>query len=104
MVPDPFPDEPQPADWHRIWLAGEMATVIGRGQIERDEEVGAVLLPRLRDALVALLEQGALNPLRRVHAGDALSLLGDPRPGVCTREPLMIPIPGGPFFMVMERK
>ena len=98
MIGAGVPENPQPSDWSRIWLAGEMAVVIGQAQIERDEEVGLPMLPKLRQALVELLVAGALSPLRRVHAGDALSLLGDPRPGVCTREPLMISIRGGPFL------
>ena len=98
MIGDGVPKNPEPSDWSRIWLAGEMAVVIGLAQIERDEEVGVKLLPKLRQALVDLLEAGALSPLRRVHSGDALALLGDPRPGVCTREPLMISIRGGPFL------
>ncbi len=98
MVGEGVPENPQPSDWSRVWLAGEMAVVIGLAQIERDEEVGLPLLPKLRQVLIDLLEEGGLTPLRRVHAGDVLSLLGDPRPGVCIREPLMIPIPGGPFL------
>ncbi len=55
--------------------------------------------------LVALLSDPALSapPLLRMLAGDALGRLGDPRPGVCTPEPDLIPIPAGSFLMGDEK-
>jgi formylglycine-generating enzyme required for sulfatase activity len=51
--------------------------------------------------LVALLTTTSLTaaPAIRLLGGDALARLGDPRPGVCSLEPEMIPIAAGPFLM-----
>ena len=74
------------AGWRRLWLTGEACAVIGQEALLQDE-AGAEVLPLLRQQLVALLENEALTPQQRAEAGDALGSLGDPRPGVCTREP-----------------
>ena len=84
-------------DWYRIWLAGEMAAVVGRQNFE-ESDFAAGLLPKLRRMLAALLAQGALTPQQRAEAGDVLGKLGDMRPGVCTLEPDLIPIPAGAFL------
>ncbi|MBX3057624.1 MAG: SUMF1/EgtB/PvdO family nonheme iron enzyme [Anaerolineae bacterium] len=81
-----------------MWLAAEMMVVVGK-EVARRDDVGRKVLPRLQKLLAGLLAAGALTPPQRAEAGDALGLLGDPRPGVCTREPEMIPIPAGPFLM-----
>ncbi|MBE2202268.1 MAG: SUMF1/EgtB/PvdO family nonheme iron enzyme, partial [Anaerolinea sp.] len=63
----------------------------------QDREMKTALSHRL----VALLTDPALAapPMLRLLGGDALGRLGDPRPGVCTLEPDLIPIPAGPFPM-----
>ena len=38
-----------------------------------------------------------MTPQQRAEAGDALGMLGDPRSGVCTLEPEMLPIEAGQF-------
>ena len=103
VMPDAVPDEADETGWFRVWLAAEMAVVVGREAMEQDE-VGQEILPSLRQQLVALLEQGRLTPRQRAEAGDALGLLGDPRPGVCTLEPDMIPIAAGTFLMGEDKQ
>lgn len=98
VLPDTLPESGNDRGWQRVWLAAEMMVVVGLEAAEKDE-VGQELLPKIRQMLVALLEQGQLTPQQRAEAGDALALLGDPRPGVCTLEPDMIPIEGGPFII-----
>ena len=53
------------------------------------------------DRLVDLLTDKALTaePALRMLAGDALGRLGDPRPGVCTLEPELMPVAAGAFQM-----
>ncbi|MFN2134902.1 MAG: NACHT domain-containing protein, partial [Candidatus Promineifilaceae bacterium] len=97
MLPDGTSKAGDEAAWRQIWLAGEMCATIGRGAAQRDE-VGKEILPRLRGLLTALLEHEALTRPQRAEAGDALGVLGDPRPGVCTLEPELITIPGGEFI------
>ncbi len=101
MVPRRLPKTE--ADWCRIWLAGEMAAVVGRQNFE-ESDLAAELLPALRNALVALLANEALTPQQRAKAGDALGKLGDPRPGVCTLEPALIEIPAGAFLYGKDKE
>jgi len=96
-MPRSTPEAADAAGWRRTWLAGEMCATIGRQVAEKDE-VGKEVLPRLRNLLVALLENEALTPQQRAEAGDALGKLGDPRPGACTLEPDMLPIQPGKFI------
>ena len=102
MVPGAVPAVADAPGWRQVWLAGEMCATIGRAAAERDE-VGKAILPALRRMLVALLAAEALTPQQRAEAGDALGKLGDPRPGVCTLEPDLIPIPAG-AFLYRDRK
>lgn len=98
MVPDnKMPGDEK--DWQAVWWAGEMLTIIGRAYAENDEYIGRKAVPRLLKQLVRLVSEGHLSPIERAKAGDALGKLGDPRPGVCTLEPQMIRIEGGPFKM-----
>jgi len=103
VLPRRAPDAEDETAWRRVWVAGEMCATVGCQAAERDE-VGRELLPRLRDLLVALLENEALTPQQRAEAGDALGALGDPRPGVCTPEPDLIEIPAGDFLYGEDRK
>ncbi|MCP4415551.1 MAG: SUMF1/EgtB/PvdO family nonheme iron enzyme, partial [Chloroflexi bacterium] len=91
------------ADWHQIWLAGEMALEVGRNWMELDE-VGQELLPQLREQLAALLTMGALTPQQRAEAGKALAQLGDPREEVHCRVPQMEDVPAGPFLMGSDKQ
>lgn len=97
VLPETHPARDDTAGWYRVWLAGEMATVIGKARLEGDEEMGREVLAKLRQQLAALLEAGVLTPRQRAEAGDVLAELGDPREGVCTREPLMLPVAGAEF-------
>ena len=97
MMPRSAPEAVDMTGWRCVWLAGEMCATIGRQAAEKDE-VGKELLPELRDLLVALLAHEALTPQQRAEAGDALGKLGDPRPGVCTLEPDMLPVEPGEFI------
>ncbi|HRQ38050.1 MAG TPA: SUMF1/EgtB/PvdO family nonheme iron enzyme [Chloroflexota bacterium] len=98
VLPERAPAANDVGGWYRVWLAAEMMLVVGKEVAQRDD-VGRKVLPQLQKLLVALLAAGVLTPPQRAEAGDALGLLGDPRPGVCTLEPEMIPIPAGPFLM-----
>ena len=86
-----------PEGWRAVWWAAEMLTIYGRANAESHDHLGRELVPVLMEQLVALVEGGHLSPVERVKAGDALGILGDPRPGVCTREPEMVVIKGGRF-------
>lgn len=103
MVPATIPTQEDGAAWRRIWLAGEMAAVVGRPNLA-ESDFAETLLPRLRELLAALLANGALTPAQRAEAGDALGRLGDPRPGVCTLEPDLIAIDAGEFLYGDEKE
>lgn len=103
MIPHELPTVIDSSTWYRIWLAGEMAAVVGRQNFE-ESDFAEELLPRLREQLVALLEHAALIPQQRAEAGDSLGKLGDPRPGVGTLEPELIEIVAGEFLYGDEKK
>lgn len=103
VLPARTPQPDQETGWCRVWLAGEMMTVVGAEAAEKDE-VGQKLLPKLQKQLAALLDGGRLTPRQRAEAGDALGLLGDSRPGVCTWLPEMVPVAAGPFLMGSDKK
>lgn len=92
MLPEGVPAADDEAARRQIWLAGEMAAVVGLRRVERDEYYGGDVLSNLRKQLAALLDTGRLLPAQRLAAGDALAALGDPRPGVCTLEPIEMSI------------
>jgi formylglycine-generating enzyme required for sulfatase activity len=93
LCPEEAPQDD--AGWRMIWWAGEMLAIVGRSVAEQDECAGRHVAPRLIERLVRLVETGRLTPVERAQAADALGLLGDPRPGVCTPTPEMIRIAGG---------
>lgn len=66
----------------------------------QDAGIKTAIIQQLVDLLTARNVMAA--PIVRLLGGDALGRLGDPRPGVCTLEPEMIPIPAGPFMMGEE--
>ncbi len=57
----------------------------------------------LRRHLAQVLADPAAPPAQRASAGDALGLLGDPRPGVRSLEPDLIPITTGLRFRMGEQ-
>jgi formylglycine-generating enzyme required for sulfatase activity len=69
----------------------------------QEDEWGRELLARVQERLTDLVAGGKLTPRERAEAGDTLARLGDVRPGVCTLEPDLIPIPAGTFLMGDER-
>ncbi|MCB0012593.1 MAG: SUMF1/EgtB/PvdO family nonheme iron enzyme, partial [Anaerolineales bacterium] len=88
--------------WRNAWLAGDVLLEMGLKWAQEDVW-GRELLARVRDRLVALVARGRLTPRERAEAGSTLARLGDPRPGVCTLEPDLIPIPAGTFLMGDEK-
>jgi formylglycine-generating enzyme required for sulfatase activity len=66
-----------------------------------DNALRSEIVNRLVDLLTGKEVMAA--PALRLLAGDTLGRLGDPRPGVCTLEPELIPIPAGPFLMGDEK-
>ncbi|MDA0246039.1 MAG: SUMF1/EgtB/PvdO family nonheme iron enzyme [Chloroflexi bacterium] len=82
VLPETQPAPADTAGWYRVWMAGEMATVIGKARLEGDEEMGRDVLAKVRQHLVALLEAGALTTRQRADVGIVLGQLGDPRKGV----------------------
>jgi formylglycine-generating enzyme required for sulfatase activity len=66
-----------------------------------DSALRSEIVNRLVDLLTGKEVMAA--PALRLLAGDTLGRLGDPRPGVCTLEPELIPIPAGPFLMGDEK-
>ncbi len=96
------PEPPKPGDtigWRAVWWAAEMMAIVGKQAAEGDEHVGKHVLPRLHKQLTQLVVTGQLTPVERAQAADALAVLGDERPGVCTLEPETVAIPGGTFKM-----
>ncbi|MBN1121762.1 MAG: SUMF1/EgtB/PvdO family nonheme iron enzyme [Anaerolineae bacterium] len=95
--------KPQPpedaAGWRSIWWAAEMLSIVGRTIAEQDEHVGTQVVSRLLSQLTMLVEGGHLTPIERAQAADVLGWLGDSRSGVCSVEPQMIWVDGGPFEM-----
>ena len=98
LLPATPPSGDDVAGWRRVWLAGEMADVVGQEATERDN-TGREFLPRLREQLAALVGNGYLNPVQRAAAGLALGRLGDPREDVRCPVPATVLIPAGPFIM-----
>jgi formylglycine-generating enzyme required for sulfatase activity len=103
LLPATPPSGDDVAGWRRVWLAGEMADVVGQEATERDN-TGREFLPRLREQLAALVGNGYLNPVQRAAAGLALGRLGDPRPDVMAPVPVTVLIPPGEFIMGSERR
>lgn len=81
-------------------LALAAAELAGTALLGLDSEDG-VKNRVVANRLVTLLTDKTVQaePDLRMMAGDALGRLGDPRPGVCTPEPDLIPIPAGTFLM-----
>jgi hypothetical protein len=107
LLADDIPTEIDAVDerWWAVWLAGQIAleqelvaeTRLRRGKGEIRQE--------LVDWLEKLIETPqALPPVERAAAGRALSILGDPRPGIGLDDDGLpdidwVEIPAGPFLM-----
>ena len=85
--------------WKNAWLAGDVLLEMGLAQVAADDGWGSELLERVQQRLARLLTLGKLTPRERMEAGDTLGLLGDPRPGVCSLEPELMPVAAGKFLM-----
>ena len=78
-------------------LAAELAEDVGW---KRLSSPGFIKLRReLARDLITVLEGATLPAAERVRAGELLSGLDDPRPGVCGLPPPMVPIAGGSFVI-----
>jgi hypothetical protein len=66
-----------------------------------DSPLGWELRERVVERLVQAIadENPAFAVETRIQAGEALGVLGDPRPGVCTLGPELVKIPAGAFLM-----
>ena len=90
--------------WRKAWLAGEVLVEMGLNRVQ-DSAFGRDLLERVQQRLASLLRAGALEPVERVAAGNALARLGDPRfradAWYLPDEPLLgfVEVPAGPFKM-----
>jgi formylglycine-generating enzyme required for sulfatase activity len=93
---DKVKEEITPLQWRLAALAGQAATEIKL--YESMEESHQALLERITHWLAALVERGALEPQERAEAGNTLSKLSDPRPGVIN-DFLFCHIPAGKFMM-----
>jgi len=94
-------------DWYASLRAAEALIETEQHQNVRERQRG--LVERLRGWLVALVENGHLPPPDRASAGDALSSLGDPRPGVGLRadglpDIAWCEVPAGSFLMGSDER
>ncbi|MGD2178679.1 MAG: SUMF1/EgtB/PvdO family nonheme iron enzyme, partial [Anaerolineae bacterium] len=94
--------------WHATLWSGQMAVLLGKARIRRDQagpDSGEAYLERLIPRLVRIVRQTPLGAVERAEAGNALARLGDPRFGqdawYLPDEPLLgfVKIPEGPFLM-----
>ena len=94
--------------WRATLWSGQMAVLLGRERIRRDEGgpgSGEDYLERLIPRLVHITREAPLGAVERTEAGNALAKLGDPRPGVGIDEETGLPdivwceVPAGPFVM-----
>jgi formylglycine-generating enzyme required for sulfatase activity len=106
LCPEAPPDRRQ-ADESGYWGALLTAPVLSESQSLRSTiaERNPRKVEHLRQWLMRTLEHGALSPVDRAQAGNALAILGDPRfpaeAWYLPNEPLLgfVEIPAGPFRM-----
>ncbi len=99
LLPEQLPNADDTDNWHRIWLAAEMLSVV-KAEEAKKNVLGAKLLPKVRQQVTVLVETGRLTSRQRAEAGEALGRLGDEREGVCEKEPLLLPITEGLEFLM----
>jgi formylglycine-generating enzyme required for sulfatase activity len=99
-----LPDEADDPAWQVIAYAGRLVME----HLPGNDDLQEPYRPRLRDALVRLIEAGALAPVERAEVGRYLSELGDPRKGVGVKNGLpdvdWVEIPAGPYLMGSDRE
>jgi formylglycine-generating enzyme required for sulfatase activity len=103
----PVAEPSDEAAWRGVVWAGAWTTEVSSERVGTDTDDpdgGAAFLTRLTPRLVTVLEQGLLAPPERAEAGQALGVLGDPRPGVGLRSDglpdiVWCEVPAGPFTM-----
>ncbi len=76
------------------WWAAEALALVGVNAAERDE-LGRSVVDKIRNRLVEIIDEGRLAPRELHSAGEALSGINDPRPGVCNLPPRCLEVPGG---------
>ncbi len=101
LCPAATPD--RKAAWRAILWSGQMAALVGQGEVQRDQERpegGQVYLDRLLPRLVQILQGNQLGAIERAEAGRVLARLDDPRPEVVTIDAMRFClVPAGPFWM-----
>ncbi|MCA9950011.1 MAG: SUMF1/EgtB/PvdO family nonheme iron enzyme [Anaerolineales bacterium] len=102
ILPEQLPNADDVGNWHRIWLAAEMLSVV-KAEEAKKNIFGAKLLPQVRQQVTSLVETGRLTSRQRAEAGDALGRLGDERKGVCEKEPWLLPITEDLQFKMGEK-
>ncbi len=108
FCPAEWPKHPTDADFYPVLRAAQ--ALLETETYAEVPERHQTKMERLRRRLADLLEQGALPARERVVAGRALSVLGDPRPGVGldpdTGLPdiLWVEVPAGPFLMGSDKE
>jgi formylglycine-generating enzyme required for sulfatase activity len=103
--------QPQTIDWQSAILAGQALVELRLPQqIEEkrkqneDVELFETPLNRVRCWLGTLLETMHLTPQERADAGIALGWLSDPRADVTTPFPVLVPVPGGTYWIGDDKK
>ena len=98
----PEPEPKTPADWRAVVWSGQMAALLGKETVIRDDHAGGgqSFLDRLLARLVDVLRNGVLPAPERAEAGRALGRLGDPRREVIDVDAIeFCAVPAGWFWM-----
>jgi len=103
LCPEKAPDDKNVNAWRNCWLAGQCLLEIGLERAKRNE-LGRLLVNRLRGRLAELVSREFLKPRQRAEAGAVLGKIGDRRKGVwltANRVPDIdwVTIDAGPFIM-----
>lgn len=101
VAPEP-PAVEQGSDLQADLLSNDWAKI--KDALERLPDAQKQNPQRLRQQLIQVVENEAAPSPERASAGYALGLLGDTRPGVLSREPLMVPIVSPLRFLMGEAK
>jgi formylglycine-generating enzyme required for sulfatase activity len=106
-APPPAAQPDQQAGYWGALLAAQV--LIENRSLEHVVERHRLKVDRIRQWLVRTLEHGALSPVDRAQAGNALSMMGDPRfredAWYLPDDPLLgfVEIPAGPFLMGSDK-